>query len=145
MQCVLSSAQGARLQPHGALSRHRACAMAAPSRRQRRVQRREGPWPSVAAAAAAAGGEPAAEPSVGAGAAATAEAPALPGRKFVYAVDGKPDCEQALRWAVHNIFSKGGSRCAALLFVVCHRRRAGGLVWAGTQSLVPPTRDSSCR
>ncbi|EFN53371.1 hypothetical protein CHLNCDRAFT_137133 [Chlorella variabilis] len=81
--------------------------MAAPSRRQRRVQRREGPWPSVAAAAAAAGGEPAAEPSVGAGAAATAEAPALPGRKFVYAVDGKPDCEQALRWAVHNIFSKG--------------------------------------
>ncbi|PSC76927.1 universal stress [Micractinium conductrix] len=43
----------------------------------------------------------------GAAAAAAAAAAPPPGRKFVFAVDGKPECEEALRWAVSNIFSKG--------------------------------------
>lgn len=58
-------------------------------------------------ASAAEGLPPAGEPLAGGAATAAAAAAAPPGRKFVFAVDGKPECEESLRWAVANIFSKG--------------------------------------
>lgn len=61
-------------------------------------------------ASAAEGLPPATEPLAGGAATAAAAAAAPPGRKFVFAVDGKPECEEALRWAVANIFSKGACR-----------------------------------
>lgn len=63
---------------------------------------RRRPAPTFAAASAAGEG------SVLGSAASTAPTPASTGRKFVFAVDGKPECEQALLWASANLFSKGG-------------------------------------
>lgn len=57
---------------------------------------------AVAAAAAGDGG-------VAGSAAPTAPpTPAPNARKFVFAVDGKPENEQALLWASTNLFNKGG-------------------------------------
>jgi hypothetical protein len=89
-----------------AVSRHGLCSLNTPSRRQYRVRQCERPCPIVAAAAPGSG-EAETPPARRAAAAATTKSPPLPARKFVFAVDGKPDCEQALRWAASNIFSKG--------------------------------------
>lgn len=86
--------------PHPAWRSTSAAVLCPPAPRQqasRRLGAARRP-PPVAAAA----GE--AQPGSGS---ATARPPAPPARKFVFAVDGKPECEEALRWAVGNIFSKG--------------------------------------
>lgn len=78
--------------------------------RGRRQAGSSGRGTAAAPCASAAEGLPAGEPLAGGAATAAAAAAAPPGRKFVFAVDGKPECEEALRWAVANIFSKG-RRC----------------------------------
>lgn len=62
---------------------------------------------AVAAAAAGEGG------AAGSAAPVAPSTPAPTGRKFVFAVDGKPENEQALLWASSNLFSKGGLLGAA--------------------------------
>lgn len=57
---------------------------------------------AVAAASAGEGG------AAGSAAPVAPSTPASTGRKFVFAVDGKPENEQALLWASSNLFSKGG-------------------------------------
>lgn len=102
------AAPGAIARPPGPVGTQ-SCRRAA--QQPRRVVGRRRPPPTTAAAT----GKPVS------GGPATAPPPTPTGRKFVFAVDGKPECEEALRWAVANIFSKGEQPAARQISGVNHR------------------------
>ncbi|KAL4458806.1 hypothetical protein ABPG75_013671 [Micractinium tetrahymenae] len=104
---AIRQSTGAAAQRGAAAPRTRAWAPAVITGRRRRQASSSRRGAAAVPSASAAEGLPPSEPLAGGAATAAAAAAAPPGRKFVFAVDGKPECEESLRWAVANIFSKG--------------------------------------